>query len=412
MSESFSQARPVAKVIFVSDDRTTAYLELRNGTIATYTQDYDVGVSRGDIAFIDFEENDVELAPQDLWREETWVAVVRFVLPDEVVVDMNGAGAVRVLPRPVGLDIRVGSTVAGLDSSGINRVLSDKPIRTIELSTGDEVSAEYFRREPDPSLTFDKFGGYANIIDRAKELIELPLERHEQLSKIGARPIKGVLLTGPPGTGKTLLGRIIASQAKAQFYEISGPQVLSKWYGQSEELIRKIFEDAAQQKRAIVFFDEIDSLASQRTDSSHEASRRIVGQLLTQMDGFTPDTNVIVLATTNRPGDVDVALRRPGRFDWEINFPLPNLQDREAILVASTPPGVGNNLPHASIAAMTESWSPAALAAVWSEAALLAVRDDREIILAEDYFGGWERVAAQRSVTESENQDENREESS
>ena len=196
-----------------------------------------------------------------------------------------------------------------------------------------------------------------------------------------------------------MLARIIASRADAQFYEVSGPQILSKWYGQSEELIREIFDDAAKRERAIVFFDEIDSLASQRNDTSHEASRRIVGQLLTAMDGFTSDSNVIVLATTNRIGDIDTALRRPGRFDWEINFPLPSRRDREAILVASARPlSVGFNLPHAIIADLTDSWSPAALAAIWSEAALLAVEDDREVILEEDYFGGYERMAARHSA--------------
>lgn len=408
MTDTLGEPRTVAKITFISADRTTAYFELRNGLVGTYSPGGDVSVSAGDIVFVD--NDGLESAPLDLWREEMWVAVVRFVLPNEVVVDMNGVGTVKVLPRPEGLELREGSTVAGFESSGIIRVLSDKPLRTVDISTGDEVAVDQFRREPDPSLTFDEFGGYKYIIERAKELIEVPLERREQLGKIGARPVKGVLLTGPPGTGKTLLARIIASQADAKFYEISGPQVLSKWYGQSEELVRKIFHDAAEQERAIVFFDEIDSLAGQRSDSSHEVSRRIVGQLLTAMDGFTPDNNVVVLATTNRPDDIDAALRRPGRFDWEIHFPLPNRQDREDILRASTPAGIVSKLPHSSIAAMTESWSPAALAAIWSEAALLAVQDDREVIMAEDYFGGYERVAAQRAASAKEKQSERQEE--
>lgn len=272
-------------------------------------------------------------------------------------------------------------------------------MRYIDLPTVDDVTVEQFRSTPSAKLTFDDFGGFAKIVERAKELIELPLERHEALANIGARPIKGVLFTGPPGTGKTMLARIIANKAGAQFYEVSGPEIMSKWYGQSEELVRKIFDDAARQRRAIIVFDEIDSLASQRSDASHEASRRIVGQLLASMDGFTSDMNVVVIATTNRPQDIDLALRRPGRFDWEINFPLPSRQDREAILIASARRHtVGENLPHALIAEKTESWSPAELTAIWSEAALLAVADHRKRLFAEDYLGGFERVSAQRRV--------------
>jgi transitional endoplasmic reticulum ATPase len=409
MEQGFSQPRTVAKVTYVSADGTTAFFDLRNGQSLTYTSPQPVDIQRGNVVFIDLDEGDFELAPQELWPNESWIGVVRLLLSNEVVVDVGGN--LKKVARPNGIDIHEGNTVEGLTPEGIIRILADKPIRYLDISTGDSVSAEYFKRKPDYSLTFDNFGGYDHIIERAKELIELPLERHRELSKIGARPIKGVLLTGPPGTGKTMLARIIASRADAQFYEISGPQVLSKWYGQSEELIREIFEDAAKQERAIVFFDEIDSLASQRNDASHEASRRIVGQLLTVMDGFTSDSNVIVLATTNRLCDIDTALRRPGRFDWEINFPLPSRQDREAILVASARPlSVGPDLPHSIIADMTDSWSPAALGAIWSEAALLAVQDDREVILAEDYFGGYERMATRHSASAIEKRDNRREE--
>ncbi|MGQ0775083.1 MAG: ATP-binding protein [Pseudonocardiales bacterium] len=326
------------------------------------------------------------------------MGVVRLLLADEVVVDIGGK--IRTLPRPNDLDLQDGSTVEGIDSRGIIRVLSDKPVRYFDLSFGDSVSVEHFKREPSGSLSFDDFGGFGEIVERARDLIELPLKHRDALAKIGARPIKGVLFAGPSGAGKTMLARIIADQSGAQFYEISGPQVLSKWYGQSEELIRKIFEDAARQERAIVFFDEIDSLAAQRSDESHEASRRIVGQLLTSMDGFEPKTNVVVVAATNRPQDIDVALRRPGRFDWEVHFPHPSREDRKAILITSARHlAVGEGLPHDLIAEKTESWWPAELAAIWSEAAILAVQDhQREVILEEDYFGGFERVATQRTL--------------
>jgi transitional endoplasmic reticulum ATPase len=286
------------------------------------------------------------------------------------------------------------------------RVLDEKPIRLLETADpADEVPS--FRRDVDQgSLGFDDFGGLEDVVERARELIEVPLEHHEQLSKIGARSIKGVLFTGRPGTGKTMLARIIASQAGATFYEISGPQIFSKWYGESEEILRKIFEDAAARERSIIFFDEIDSVAGHRDEDSHEASRRVVAQLLTLMDGFTPD-NVVVVATTNRPQDIDVALRRPGRFDWEIEFRLPDLADREAILrVSARGLQTADHLPHGRVAQQSEDWSAAELAAIWSEAALLAVADDRSRIVGEDYLGGLARVAAQRRRAANEEEEE------
>jgi transitional endoplasmic reticulum ATPase len=184
------------------------------------------------------------------------------------------------------------------------------------------------------------------------------------LVKIGARPVRGVLLTGPAGTGKTLFARIMAAKSGAEFYLINGPEVMSKWYGQSEELLRMIFADARKQ-RSIVFFDEIDSVAGRRTETAHEASNRVVATLLTELDGFSrSEHQLMVLATTNRPEDVDDALRRPGRLDWQIEFPLPDEAGRTDILRKTA----------------------------------LAVQDHRDKIEIEDFLGGWERAATQRAV--------------
>ena len=185
------------------------------------------------------------------------------------------------------------------------------------------------------NLGFDDFGGLTEShSQRAHELIEVPLQNREALSEIGARPIKGVLFTGKPGTGKTMLAQIIAHRSEAKFYRISGPEIFSKWVGQSEELLRKLFDKAAGSDKAIIFFDEIDSVAAQRVDASHESSTRVVAQLLTLMDGFSSKANVVVIAATNRPQDLDVALLRPGRFDWEIHFPYPDQSDRVDILTS------------------------------------------------------------------------------
>ena len=290
--------------------------------------------------------------------------------------------------------------VEACDSQGVVRVLSEKPIKRYDLNDKiDDEAIDIFRTTVPESekLSFDDFGGLKSVVDRANELIELTLMKSEELAKIGVPPIKGVLFTGEPGTGKTMLARIIAAQSGAAFFQVSGPQIFSKWYGQSEQLLRKLFEEAGKESKSLIFFDEIDSVASQRGDHSHEASKRIVAQLLTLMDGFEPNTNIIVIAATNRVQDLDDALRRPGRFDWEIEFPLPTELDREDILKRTTRRlQVTEPLPHREVAKHSAGWTGADLSAIWKEAALLAVSEKRNSISAEDYMGGFERVSRQK----------------
>jgi transitional endoplasmic reticulum ATPase len=344
----------------------------------------------GSLVFVT--EDGLTPAPERLWPEHEWIGVVRAVLEDELLVDI--AGNLRIFESSA-IDATVGNTVAGTEVGGVRRVLSADPIRPQHFSEDDASNADSFRELPNADLGFEDFGGLPHVVERARKLIEISLEGRDQLRAIGARPIKGVLFTGPPGTGKTLLARIIASRSSAAFYEIGGPEIFSKWYGQSEQLLRDIFEDARQQERSIVFFDEIDSVAARREEGAHEVSKRVVGQLLTLMDGFRPEDNVVVVAATNRVEAIDEALRRPGRFDWEIVFPMPSLEDRKAILLTSgRKMRVVDDLPHDQVAAATEGWSAAKLAAIWTEAALLAVDDGRSSINLSDYIGGMQAVGA------------------
>ena len=326
----------LAKVTAVDENGSRIYIDIRNGNSGWFDD------SSGD-----FEVDDVllivdsgvskraEKLPRSAWPEELLVGVVKIRLKDITVVD--SAGRWRTVPTNDRPDYEVGNTVQVGATQGVVRVLSEKPIRYLDSQDSDEATADDFLWEPpeDGSLGFEDFGGFKDIVRRARELIEVPLKRHEELSKIGARSIKGVLFTGPPGSGKTMLARIIASHADAAFYEISGPTIFSKWYGESEKILRSLFSAASCKERAIIFIDEIDSVAGQRSDSSHEASIRVVAQLLTLMDGFASRSNVIVIAATNRPQDLDVALRRPGRFDWEISFRYPTSQERAEILERS-----------------------------------------------------------------------------
>ncbi|HSS31938.1 MAG TPA: AAA family ATPase [Solirubrobacterales bacterium] len=392
----------VARITAITDDGLRIYLQYRNGQTADVTREVPFEWEVGDVLVVRAEKNFVELAPPAVWPEDAWVGIVR--LKDDEVSVVEVGGRLHVLESGE-VAHRVGNTVEGRDPDGILRVLSDTPVRQLDLPDVDDAEIERFKRPPAKrKLSFEDFGGLAPVVERALELIELPLKYRAALAKIGAKPIKGVLFTGLPGTGKTMLARIIAAEAGASFWEISGPEVFSKWQGQSEEVLRKIFARASEEERSIIFFDEIDSVAAQRAEDANEASRRVVTQLLTLMDGFSVDDNVVVVATTNRPQDIDVALRRPGRFDWEINFPLPGPEDRVEILsVSARHLKTHGPLPHLRIAAETEGWSAAELAAIWSEAALLAVADGgREAILAEDYVGGHARVAAQRQRVKAE----------
>ncbi|MGB7449787.1 MAG: ATP-binding protein [Ornithinimicrobium sp.] len=279
---------------------------------------------------------------------------------------------------------------------GIIRVIAKSPIRTRDEGVEENVIKAY-RVDSSPSemLSFASFGGYHSVRERAVELIETQLERRDLLATIGARPIKGIIFSGPPGTGKTHLARIIAHESGAAFYLVSGPSIVSKWVGDSEDTLRRIFADAASEAKAIVFFDEIDSIAESRTGESHESSKRLVAQLLTLLDGFDREgSNVVVLAATNRIDDVDDALLRPGRFDWEIPFGLPTFEDRLEILqVSSRNLRTDQALPLDEIARLTEGWPPARLTSIWTEAALVAAGDGRPQIADEDLLIALERVS-------------------
>jgi len=226
-----------------------------------------------------------------------------------------------------------------------------------------------------PRVTYEDIGGMKNIIERIRELVELPLKHPELFKRLGIEPPKGILLYGPPGVGKTLLAKAVANETDAYFTSINGPEIMSKFYGESEQRLREIFEDAKKHAPAIIFIDEIDAIAPKRDEVIGEVERRVVAQLLTLMDGLESRGNVIVIAATNRPNAVDPALRRPGRFDREVEIPLPDKQGRLEILQIHT-----RNMPLSfdvdleKLAEMTHGYTGADLAALVREAAMNALR--------------------------------------
>ena len=183
-----------------------------------------------------------------------------------------------------------------------------------------------------PRITYDELGGLKNEVQKIREMVELPMRHPELFEKIGVEAPKGVLLYGPPGTGKTLLAKAVAGETNANFTYLSGPEIMGKYYGESEERLREFFKQAEENTPSIIFIDEIDSIAPKREEVSGDVEKRIVSQLLTLMDGMKSRGKVVVIAATNRPDSLDPALRRPGRFDREIEIGIPDEEGRYAIL--------------------------------------------------------------------------------
>ncbi|WP_456483832.1 AAA family ATPase [Methanopyrus kandleri] len=225
-----------------------------------------------------------------------------------------------------------------------------------------------------PDVTYDDIGGLDREIELIREYVELPLKRPELLKELGIKPPKGVLLYGPPGTGKTLLAKAVANECGAKFYSINGPEIMSKYYGESEARIREVFEEARKNAPAIIYIDEIDAIAPKRGETG-EVERRVVAQLLTLMDGLSEDERVVVLASTNRPDDIDPALRRPGRFDKEIEIGVPDKEGRKEILQIHTRDmPLADDVDLDKLAELTHGFTGADLEALCKSAGLKALR--------------------------------------
>ena len=251
-----------------------------------------------------------------------------------------------------------------------------KGIVHIDENTEVELRTEFEEpRDPRAGVNYDDVGGMEETIRALREMVELPLRYPELFTRLGVDPPKGVLLHGPPGTGKTRLAQAVANESDAEFFTINGPEIMGSGYGESEKRLREVFEEATRAAPAIVFIDEIDSIAPKRTQVPGEAEKRLVAQLLTLMDGLEARANLVVIAATNRPDAIDEALRRPGRFDREIVIGVPDTGGRREILAIHTR---GMPMEEAvdldELARVTHGFVGADIAALAREAAIDAVR--------------------------------------
>jgi transitional endoplasmic reticulum ATPase len=226
-----------------------------------------------------------------------------------------------------------------------------------------------------PRTTYEDIGGLQEEIQRIREMVELPLRHPEIFQRLGIDPPKGVLLHGPPGGGKTLLARAVANESEANFFSINGPEIMSKFYGESEARLREIFQQAQQNAPSIIFIDELDAIAPKREEVTGEVERRVVAQLLALMDGLAARGNVIVIGATNRPDALDPALRRPGRFDREVEIGVPDKKGRHEILQIHTRGmPLAQDVDLKKLNEMTHGYTGADLAALARETAMKALR--------------------------------------
>ncbi len=258
--------------------------------------------------------------------------------------------------------------VISTDPKGIVRVTRATDIELLPQATAP-------MEEKVPEVTYEDLGGLNEEVQKVREMIELPLKHPELFERLGIEPPRGILLHGPPGTGKTLLAKAVANESGAKFMVINGPEIMSKFYGESEENLRKIFEQAEKNAPSIIFIDEIDAIAPKREEVRGEVEKRVVSQLLTLLDGLKSRGKIIVIGATNIPNAIDPALRRPGRFDREIELGVPNKEGRKEILQIHTRGmPLAKNVEIEKIAEITHGYVGADITALCKEAAMHALR--------------------------------------
>jgi len=262
------------------------------------------------------------------------------IAPTRHEIRFGGDFGAHLRQRLLGRPLVVGDTLTiGVLGQAIPFIVAKtepKGIVQVQDFTEFEIKEKPMKVAEAPAVRYEDIGGLKEEISRVREMVELPIKHPELFEKLGIKPPKGVLLYGPPGTGKTLIARAVASESNAHFIPLNGPEIMDKYYGESERKLREIFKEGEENAPSIIFIDEIDSIAPKREDVRGEVERRVVAQLLALMDGLVGRGNVIVIGATNREDSIDPALRRPGRFDREIEIGVPDRDGRKEILQIHT----------------------------------------------------------------------------
>ncbi len=311
----------------------------------------------------------VVLAPLQATIYPDMANQIRYRIYERVATQAIPVSRGDIIQVPVGLGGRIELVAvsvvpgpSGIIDEGTEVIVRHEPV-------GEEAIAEI------PRVTFEDIGDLEEAKMRIREIVELPLKHPELFKRLGIEPPKGVLLHGPPGTGKTLLAKAVANESGAHFITINGPEIMSKFYGESEARLREVFKEAEENAPSIIFIDEIDAIAPKRSEVTGEVEKRVVAQLLALMDGMRGRGQTIVIGATNRPDALDPALRRPGRFDREIAIGMPDKRARKEILMVHT-----RNMPLAEdvdlnkLAEITHGFTGADIAALCREAAMHALR--------------------------------------
>ncbi len=330
----------------------------------------------------------IERENEALKSSSLYIATVEDVVDDEVVVKQHGNNQevlTEVAPR-MRDRLEAGDRVAVNDSFGIQTILSAET----------DARAQSMEIDESPSVGYEDIGGIDQQIREVREAVEQPLSQPELFEEVGIEPPSGVLLYGPPGTGKTMLAKAVANQTDATFIKMAGSELVRKFIGEGSRLVRDLFELAREREPAIIFIDEIDAIASRRTDSKTSGDaevQRTMMQLLSEMDGFEARGEVRIIAATNRFDMLDRAILRPGRFDRLIEVPEPDREGREQIFgIHTRGMNVDESVDFDALAEETDGYSGAEIESVATEAGMFAIRDDRTDVRMEDFENALEKI--------------------
>ena len=333
---------------------------------------------------------------EELKTSSLYIASVEEITEDGVVIKQHGNNQEVLTQAATRLDadLRPGDRVAINDSFAVQQLLDDE---TDSRAQAMEVTES-------PSVEYADIGGIDDQIREVREAVEDPLENPAQFETVGVEPPSGVLLHGPPGTGKTMLAKAVANESDATFIKMAGSELVRKFIGEGSRLVRDLFELAAEREPAVIFIDEIDAVASKRTDSKTSGDaevQRTMMQLLSEMDGFDERGEVRIMAATNRFDMLDEAILRPGRFDRLIEVPEPDAEGRTRILeIHTNDMNVADDVNVGTVAEAVEGYSGADVASLATEAGMFAIRDGRTEVVQSDFERAREKLADAETTDE------------